>query len=196
MMLGATQGERVAPKYTDWSENDPFDTAEQQVFIRPLRTLEVIRQPRFSFAKVMKELSQEEDLIDNTWAYGKKYWSVEGPGQSRPATARSQKFKSAALNALSVVEEYSSTDDPEAKEVKITPDVDFTEYFDDGYDDELDVSIYAADIVKAVESSIVKKNEESLKGIMENMAVQFIGPVKTRELSERFLEVIKRSDRA
>lgn len=70
IMLGSTQGEHKAPKYSEWALDDPYHNPYQNPFIKPLEALEIVRQPAFCGATVLKSGIYQNDDLDNEQRYG------------------------------------------------------------------------------------------------------------------------------
>jgi hypothetical protein len=199
VVLGSTRGAKAAPRYKDMAalHDDPKEDASIQIFLRALSALEVVRQFEFSAATIIKDSAYESDLIDHKWRFGSDYSCVEAKGQSKPAGAYSKKYMSAAKNTCAIVKEYSTDDDPLAEECVITPDLNFEDFSldEDQYRDDLDVSVSGNELMNAAKKAIINKNDDDLKALMQNLAINHIGPVKSPLLARHFEKILLDNDK-
>lgn len=74
VMLGSSRGKsHPAPVYDqDWDRADPWQQAERENFIYHLEALEMVRQPAFIGATLLKGNAFESEYIDQSWRYGTK----------------------------------------------------------------------------------------------------------------------------
>ena len=180
VMLGTTRGNHKAPAYADWANEDPRKNPSQNVFVRALEDLEVIRQPNFSAATMLKTNAFQSNKINANWRYGAEYACVEDKGQSRNSLKKRQ---SAALNACAMVDNLSDAADPLAKEVEICLPVQYEDYVTDGYKDDLEISVTPGLLMEAASRSILHQDQTELTKLMENLAIAQIGPTNTATLS-------------
>ncbi|MEI8300528.1 MAG: hypothetical protein WCG10_02805 [Chlamydiota bacterium] len=180
VMLGTTRGNRKAPAYADWASKDPRIDPNQNVFIRALEDLEVIRQPNFSAATILKSNAFQSNKVDADWRYGSMYACVEDRGQSRNSLKKRQ---SAALNACAMVNKLSDAADPIAKEVEVCFPVKYEDYVTDEYKDDLEISVTPGLLIEAASRSILHQDQTELTKLMENLAIAQIGPTQTPILS-------------
>ncbi len=170
--LGVSRGSHKLPRYKIWAEQDPRQDPTQEVFIHPLEVLEVVRQPQFSAATLIKGNAFEEDCIDTKWRYGLECACVESGNQSKPSP---KKDRSAGLNACKLVEECSVVGDPRAEEMNVSHSVRYEDYTDDGYQDDLELSVSPGELIQAAETALVDRNAQELKRLIEELAIAMIG---------------------
>lgn len=185
VVLGSTSGSHKAPKYADWAETDPREDVGQSVFIYPLEGLEIIRQPYYSAATVLKGNVFEKRKIDSQWRYGDEFACVETRGQKK-ATAKKQ--SSAGLNACTLVNRFSNEADPKAEEVDIALPIKFENYADEGYNDNLNTSVTAGAVVNAVKQVFVKQDWADLCRLMETLTIAKLGVPTTPALKQHIAE--------
>lgn len=179
--LGATSGAHKAPKYTDWAVNNPWQDRKQKVFIYALEGLETVRQPHFSAATMIKGNAFENECIDESWRYGDTYACVEGKGQSKAGqpTSTGKKVKSAGLNLTTLTKDYSNATDPLAVESDFCLNINYEDYSDDGYADDLVVTVSPGDLVQAAETAIEDRDTTELNRLMENLVIAKLPPPQT-----------------
>lgn len=181
VVLGSTSGSHKAPKYADWANEDPWADPSQTRFIYPLEMLEIVRQPHFSGATILKGNAFESEWINSDWRYGPQYACVEGRGQSKDTK---KKINSAGLNACGLVEALSDSYDPTAKEVDVCVTVKYENYTEEGYRDYLDISVSPGEVMEATQLAIERKRGQELTRLVENLAIAKLGPPKTPILRE------------
>lgn len=159
VMLGTTRGDHKAPAYADWAVSDPRENPNQKVFIDTLEDLEVVRQPNFSAATFLKSNAFQLDKIDAQWRYGSMYACVEDKGQSKNSA---KKRRSAAFNACSMVQELADESDPVAKEVDICLPVQYEDYANEGYRDDLEICVTPGILMEAAGKAIVNQDATEL----------------------------------
>ena len=184
--LGATSGAHKAPKYTDWALNNPWDNPTQKVFIYALEGLETVRQPHFSAATMIKGNAFDNDYIDESWRYGDTYACVEGKGQSKAGqpTATGKKVKSAGLNLATLTDDFANAADPLAVERDFCLNVNYEDYSDNGYADDLVVTVTPGALVQAAETAIVDRDTTELNRLMENLVIAKLPAPKTPMLCD------------
>lgn len=187
IFLGATSGARKAPKYADWAENDPTADENQSRFMAPLTALEIVRQPEFSAATVIKESAFKAGQVDSDWRYGSEYACVEDKGQSKDSP---KKQRSAGFNAAGLVKEFADAADPIADEVDICPVIQYEDYADEGYEDDLDLTVSPGQIIKAAKKSIVNRQDENLTRLMQRLTIGAIEVPQTPALRERIAKIL------
>lgn len=179
VVLGTTIGSHKSPKYENWAQSDPWLDPAQRVFIDALESLEIVRQPNYSAATMLKGNPFEHDLISTDWRYGKTFACVEDSGQSRYSP---KKVKSAGLNACSLAEAFSNLFDPQAEGINICLPVHYEDYSNDQdhnrYADDLDITVSPGQIIKATQTA-TDGNWLELIRLVENLAIAKIGPPRT-----------------
>lgn len=171
--LGATSGAHKAPKYEAWANTDPWQDDKQKVFIYALEALETIRQPQFSAATMIKGNAFESEHIESEWRYGSTYACVEGKGQSKNGqpTTTPKKVNSAALNVATLTDLISDASDPLAEEINLCLPICYENYSEEGYADDLDLSVSPGALLKSAERAIVNRDMSDLNRLMENLVI-------------------------
>lgn len=188
-VLGSTSGSHKAPKYADWADSDPREDSQQEVFRAPLEALEIVRQPQFSGATLLKGNAFERDLISSDWRYGDAFACVESRGQAKNSQ---KKQKSAGLNACAFVEKLGDASDPTAKEVDFAGEILFEEYTDEGYADDLNTSVSPAKFLEATQTAIVGRDDRDLTELVEKLAIAKMGVPKTPALRQYIARKLER----
>lgn len=191
VILGSTRGEKAAPKYEDWATTDPIEL--QQEFMKPLLALEVVRQPNYAFATILKDEAYRNEIIDNTWRYGSEYACVEDRGQSKNSK---KKLRSAALNLCSLLDKKSTIEDPLADDVIITKDVLFSDFSDEKGHEDLDVVVTVGELFRATRKAFVRRDESALGECLENLFISSLGPVTTESLKKLVAETLIENDKS
>jgi hypothetical protein len=187
IVLGATSGDRKMPKYSDWAINDPWQNANHKRFIYALEGLEIVRQPNFSAATMIKGNAFEVEYIDPAWRYGTTYACVEDTGQSRISP---KKQRSAALSACSLVEEFSNASDPTALETNFCLPVEYENYNDDHYIDHLNLDVSPGNLIAATKKAVIDRQDEELSRLMQNLLIAKIGVPQTPVLRAHIAEIL------
>jgi hypothetical protein len=171
--LGATSGAHKAPKYTDWAASDPWRSETQKVFIYALEALEIVRQPQFSAATIIKGNAFESEYVESEWRYGSAYACVEDKGQSKGGQPKTtpKKEKSAGLNAVALADALSDAADPIAIDTNLCTTLRYEDYSDDGYIDDLDISVSPGAFIQAAETAVVDQDTSDLTRLMENLVI-------------------------
>jgi hypothetical protein len=190
VVLGATRGEKKAPKYKEWAESDPRESREE--FMKPLLALEVVRQPNFSCASLLKDEAYRNDIIDYSWRYGSTYACVEDKGQSLNSP---KKITSAGLNLCSMLHEKSSDDDLLADEVVINSEVEFRNFCDEKTLDDLDVSVSVGELFRSVHKAFIKKDETDLEKCLENLFISSLGSSSTNNVKKLAADILEANNK-
>lgn len=183
IILGSTKGERKAPKYADWAEQDPRLIESQKRFIAPLESLEEVRQPNFSAATLIKSGAFTNNLIDTKWRYGLDHACVESPGQSRNTT---KKQASAGKNLTELFERFPESDSHR----NIGTPVVYEDYSSDGYKDELPLTVTPFNLLEATQKSILRKDDTDLDNLARILFMTHIGPQKTPAVQNKIVETL------
>jgi hypothetical protein len=188
VVLGSTTGSHKAPKYENWALHDPWDNPSDTRFIYSLEGLEMVRQPNYSAATVLKGNAFElETKIDCQWRYGAKYACVESKGQSKDSQ---KKQSSAGLNVCAMLETFCNISDPLAKEADICLGVQYEKYSDNGYADNLNLRTPIYQIIKSAQTAIYNNDDTHLKTMMENLTISKIGIPKTPDFKRYIADKI------
>lgn len=190
VFLGSTTGARKAPRYVDLAELDPNPREHDiyKFFIDSLTSLEIVRQPQYSAATVLKGNAYGLAHIDADWRYGETYACVEDKGQSKPASMK--KERSAGLNACALLDKLSDSSDPIAEEKNLCLEAHYEDYAAEGYADDLDISVSAGAIIKAAKTAIVDQNDEGLARQMQNLTISILGKQSTPALREQMANIL------
>ncbi len=185
IVLGATRGERKAPKYADWAENNPNLDDSQKRFVAPLESLEVVRQPNFSAATIMKGGLFTNECISSSWRYGAKYACVESPGQSKNSQ---KKLASAGLNLVGL---FKGCPDEDTGVNMAVPGL-YEDYAAEGYNDDAEVRVTPNALFKAVRRSILVNQDDELDELVTQLfATKLVFPeTATPEVKEKAEEVL------
>jgi len=173
-VLGTTTGSHKAPKYEDWAVNDPWANPSQKPFIHPLESLEIVRQPQFSGATVLKGNAFETECVDQAWRYGTEKGCVELKGQSKNSQ---KKLASAGLNLAELEKTFTDAEDP-AESPNICNPISYEDYADEGYRDEVD-EVSPAKLVSATRKAIINQNDTDLEDCMKKLFIAKIGTPST-----------------
>jgi|GEM_PF-4222037 len=111
--LGTAGTEYRAPTYEfDWDYRDPWQARNVENFIYPLEALEIVRQPDFIGATLIKGNAFESEYIDQDWRYGvtdlygrdRREACVEFKKQNSLSNSRATiKLQSAAFNLFQLI---------------------------------------------------------------------------------------------
>lgn len=183
IMLGSTTGERKAPKYTDWAQNDPRLTGSQRRFIAPLESLEIVRQPEFSGATLMKSGAFSNNHINSEWRYGKDHACVEDKGQSKNTK---KKLASAGLNLTELFHRFPDSD---SDNNIVTPAV-YEDFVDIGYDDDAQITVTPYSLFTATRKSILTRDDTDLNNLASILFMTHIGPQNTPEVHDKIVRKI------
>ncbi len=185
IVLGATRGERKAPKYADWARNDPTLDEAQKRFMAPLEALEVVRQPNFAAATIIKGGLFTNENINAPWRYGKEYACVESPGQSKNSQ---KKVASAGLNLVKLFGAYPDED----ARVNIAVPGLYEDYAAEGYDDDAEVKVTPSALFKAVRRSVLVNQDDQLDELVTQLfATKLVFPeTATPAVKEKAEEVL------
>jgi len=189
-VLGATRGDRKAPKYSDLTEKDPWQNPNYSRFLHPLECLEMVRQPGFIGATVLKGNSYELDAhpqIDQNWRYGLDKACVEAPNQKKNTP---KKLQSAGLNLAAMIELMADMSDPLATEADICYPIRIAEYGDSGYKDDADFQVSVGNILKAVKTDVEDQNSEPLDQLMFRLMAAKIGPPKSAPFADAIVNYL------
>lgn len=185
ILLGTTRGEHKAPKYEEWAVNDPWSNPNHTRYIHPLENLEIVRQPDFLSATLLKGNPFEEDLIDQSWRYGKEMACVELKGQAKNSP---QKLQSSGLNLTTLTKEFADLHDLTAKETNICRTLHFEDFSDEGYQDDAIIDVSPGKILTATEKTIVNQNNDDLNDLMEKLFIAKIGVQTTPALRKHIVK--------
>ena len=197
IMLGNNGRDTLAPKYDDWDgkDQDPWLNPNTENFIYHLEALEMVRQPAFLGATLLKGNAFESEYIDQNWRYGttsldgndRKTAGVEFRKQRRLTQAKlAIKTQSAAYNLMKLMVVRGG----------ILADADLCDhtrtsaykYFDsrDQRPSEFSMAVLPQDIFQSLKSSFLKERaydeKDSLYYHMFKLMVAKIGPQTTPEL--------------
>lgn len=184
LVLGSTRGDHKAPKYDKWAEKDPWKDPYQEPFIYPLEALEMVRQPSYIGATVLKGNAFESEWIDQEWRYGATKGCVETRGQRRESQKKRQ---SAGLNLAALAEEWACEEDPKCKDVNICLEPRYENYADEGYQDDRKVDVSPGKLIAAARKTIVAQDPTDLDALMKQLFIAKIGGVSTPALREHIV---------
>ena len=175
--LGNGRGALKAPKYSQWAEEDPRSTP-QEVFVNPLNSLEIHRQPHCIGALLLKSGAYHNEDLDASWRYQveengslAKTASVEIPKQSsRPA--KQIKAQSAGYNLAKMIETDS------LRETNLLPELHYVDFHDD-YNEDAIAEVTPEAIVRAFPDAIRGSTEELDALVKKLFAVHLQGSAIT-----------------
>lgn len=174
VMLGAGKGDYKAPKYPELAENACL--ARTSVFKDPLDALELVRQPYFSSATLLKagafarekigarrryEITDERNAVRSS-----QFACVELKGQNDTENAPT-KEASSGTNLYSLVKHHRL--DP------INKNVLFEEFVHEGYDDDAEVKVTPQSLWDATEKSVCWADSSDLDLLMERLFISHVG---------------------
>lgn len=188
VVLGDSQGAHKAPKYSEWAINDPRENDNQKIFIHPLESLEIVRQPHYNAATLLKGNAYENYLIENDWRYDvNERACVESSGQSKNSP---MKKKSAGHNLVHLT---ASLHDPSEEDLlpveDLCPIIDSNDYTDEGPEEDYP-EVRVDQLIKATKKAIVNRDRTDLNDLMFNLTVAKIGPVATQALKNEIKNIL------
>ncbi len=186
VMLGAGTKSLKPPTYSELASNTAGDQAN--LFVPSLNALEVMRQPFFSAATVMKVGMFAMKNISAEHRYGiispldatqtSHFACVELPGQNLPRNAPI-KERSAATNLCHLVKHSPGA--------SIGPAIPYEQFAPEGYKDDASLSVTPRMLLRAVGQSIVFKAPNELDALMEQI---FVSSIVGRPQSDRLAAVL------
>jgi len=191
VVLGATRGDKAAPKYDNWATEAP--SKEQEAFMKPLLALEVVRQPNYSFASIIKDEAYRNDVIDHNWRYGSPFACVEDKGQSKNSA---KKLRSAALNLCSILNARSSDEDVLADDIILNSEVRFADFSDEKSLEDLDITVSIGDLFRATYKAIIRKDETDLSKCLQNAFISSLGTVSCPALKAIVARTLEKNNKA
>ena len=153
-LLGTTQGALKAPKYTEMTE---YGFSPPDIFLDPLTTLEMHRNPSHIGALAMKSAAFDAGQIDNTHRYqgntstneAYKTASAELRKQKSPFTrkmvAQAAGFNLALINETNILQE---------DENNLLPELKFEDLTGEGYNDDAHPFASSLNVVKTFEDAL------------------------------------------
>lgn len=194
LMLGNASGALKAPKYQEWSINDPRGTA-QEVFIDPLNALELVRQPSQIWAHNMRAAAFENGMRleyrYKVYLDGGTFFpaaSIEIPRQSS-REVKEHKNRSAGVNLAALIKNDRSRDHNLLKPFH------YEGYAEEGYHDDDVPSVTAMGLLNALPNA-VKGDTRKLDRLSEHFVAARLGLSnlpQMRDLSMRMLFNIRSS---
>ncbi len=189
VMLGAGRGDHKALKYPELAGDE--DLAETSVFKDPLDALEIVRQPYFSCATLLKagafargEITAQrryEITDENDDGRSSQFACVELFKQNAPDNSPI-KERSAGTNLYSLVKYHQ--DDP------INKDVLFEEFAPEGYNDDAEVEVTPILLWDATKTSICRNNPAELDTLMERLFIAHVGRLSAPALAAHYTQRI------
>ena len=180
--LGSSRGQYKAPTYEELSKGDG---APEYIFSRPLEALEVVRQPYFSGATVIKGNAWEVETITDRRRFEIKdehdetrisqFACVEIPRQNL-AKNIPVKVTSVASNIFSLARKHI--------EERLVKPVRYEEIAPEGYRDDLDFEVTAQDLWDALKRSVVSERGEDLINICRSMLFLKFAPFSSLAINE------------
>lgn len=193
IVLGNSRGAYKMPKYTKWSEEDPQENSYQAVFIDPLNSLEIHRQPHCIGSLLLKANPYERQSIDHTWrfrVYENKDFarvaSVEFPNQTKlSAKASAIKAQSASYNLAKMIQK------DRLREENLLPDLFYENYFDDGYSDDAIPTVtplsLAQTLPEALKGNTQPLDQQMAQLFTARLKISAIPAIKTLAAKNLFL---------
>lgn len=184
-MLGAARGQYKAPKYDDLAASE--DQAENSIFIKPLESLEYVRQPYFCGATILKANAFEVGIIDNNYRYATEFTDgtpyplacVELVGQNKPAQAPI-KERSAGSNFFYFMKHF-----PKERLVK---SLNYDDWNDDGADPDVKTSFKVKHFAKVLKDTVESKESDDLDNLIRNLFVSRTGPFTSPTVNTFYAE--------
>ncbi|NGX26257.1 MAG: hypothetical protein K940chlam6_00172 [Chlamydiae bacterium] len=167
-----SKGRFKVPTYSALANSK--EQATSSIFIKPLEGLEIVRQPHFSGATLLKGNAFEADTIDQSHRYQivdqsgnvSSLACVELKDQNKPRQVPT-KERSAGCNILSM--KKTSPSKPLAKSLR------YEDFSEEGYKDDTK-PIKVKDCWRVLEGAIRPKGEEELENLMRQLFVSRVGP--------------------
>lgn len=174
-MLGTgSRGKMKAPRYEDLASDQAL--VHSSIFIKPLECLELVRQPHFSAATIIKGNAWGRDVIDHTRRYEitdvhdicktSQFACVELVGQKKKNNSPT-KEASAAANLISLVKKHPNR--------PINRVLHYEDLAAEGYKDDAELSITPKAVWLACEKSVKSGNASDLDEIMRQLFVTELG---------------------
>ena len=174
VMLGAGKGDHKAPRYPELAGDAHL--AETSVFKDPLDALEIVRQPYFASATILKAGAFAREQIDAQRRYeitdenkdtrSSQFACVELVNQNAPKNAHIKEHSS-GTNLYSLVKH--SPHDP------INKDVLFEEFAHEGYNDDAEIEVTPMMLWDAAKASVCDKDSLELDSLMERIFISHVG---------------------
>ena len=161
------------PKYSELATNETL--AQECPLLKSLEALEIVRQPAFSGATLLKGSSFDIGTIDNEWRFkntedqGRPYpWAcVELLGQNKVYVNRA-KEQSAGYNVLSLQKVYSDRN--------LSNALNFEDWAPEGYRDNADNSVSVRNFWNILKTGVRQNNFNELTKCIRKLFAAKVGP--------------------
>ncbi|MES2198733.1 MAG: hypothetical protein V4489_01000 [Chlamydiota bacterium] len=183
IMLGSTKGDRKAPKYAEWAQKDPRWDTNQKRFIAPLESLEMIRQPGFSGATLIKSGAFSNNHINSDWRYGKAHACVEDRNQGNNTP---KKIAGAGLNLTELLQRFPYMDSRRS----IAKVALYENYTNNGYRDDAEISVTPSQLFNATNKSIFRRDDTDLDDLVTKLFMTQIGPQTTPSVQHQIVNTL------
>ncbi|MFS8563985.1 MAG: hypothetical protein LVR00_06595 [Rhabdochlamydiaceae bacterium] len=190
VMLGCAVGGHKAPKYSQLAEDE--DLAKTSVFKDPLDALEIVRQPYFAAATLLKagafaceeiNARRRYEITDqNNENRRSQFACVELIKQNDPQNAPTKEH-SAGTNLYSLVHKAS-------EECQINKNVLFEEFAPEGYNDDAEVGVTPVMLWDATKESLLKNDRAELDSLMERLFIAHVGKITSPSVADFYAQRI------
>jgi hypothetical protein len=190
-ILGAAKGQYKVPTYEELADSE--DQAESSIFIKPLESLEYVRQPYFSGATMLKANAFETGIMDNSYRYAVECTNgdpfplacVELKQQNNPKQAPVKEL-SAGTNAL-FLEKYSP-------KKTLVNTLNYEDWSDEGCRDDVVTSFKVKKYWKVLQETVRSREVEELDNMMRNLFVSRAGPFTSPTVNAFYAEKLFSED--
>ncbi len=170
IFLGNTKGALKGPSYTDWAAKDP----EENVFIEPLNSLEMHRQPGCLGGLILKAAPYEAGILSHTWRYKVYTTGTDFAPEASVELPKQRSKKSCLIKEQSAGYNLAQMINSPIRDKSILPELLFEEYHEEGYDDESIPSVSPHDIIKTFPEAL-KGNTIDLDALISQVIAPRLG---------------------
>ncbi len=189
--LGAGKGPYKVPTYEGLADSE--EQAQSSIFIKPLESLEYVRQPYFSGATILKANAFEAGIIDNLYRYAVENTNgtpfslacVELKQQNHRHQAPVKEL-SAGSNVL-----FLEKNSPKKTLVKT---LNYEDWSVNGYRDDVETSLKVKEYWKVLNETVRSRETEELDNMMRNLFVSRVGPFTSSNVNAFYAEKLFSED--
>ena len=175
------------PKYTQFASEAGM--ARHSVFMEPLNALEIVRQPHFAAATVLKGNAFDAEVMDHQRRYEAQ---IEVHGKSQFACVELElqnhkdnspiKEKSVATNLISLLKKHPDK--------RIHKRLIYEAVAHEGYKNEAEVRVTPFDLWKATEESICHQNRADLDRLMTQLFIAKVHPFSSSIVGDFYAQKV------